>query len=689
MSEVKLKITADSTQAKAELMSWTEFLKGRMGPAMKEAMAAGASHGEAHKVAMQALSAEYRAYKATGVDANKSVADSTRKVADETKKAESSVGASLKQMKENWMALSAAAVGVYMVLKKAWNLAEMSAQYEEQKSALNNLAAQYGKTADEIISSVRTASRGMISMADAASVSAKALMMGLNPENVVNFMRIAEAASKMNLKTMEESFEGLVQGVATMQERTIHGVGIIVDAEKAYKDYAASINKTAGDIRDYEKQQALANAVTREGNELIRIQGDYGNSNADRMKRFTASMSNAALVVGDILLRAFAGLIWALQSVNMTFWYTIEMIPRSIEKLLRLGSILPFVGKGFEFLANKMKMVADIWQTLGDAAGDSGKEAYEAMTSAGEGASKAGSAFSKAGNDAETSDSVIKKLTNSFRKYGSVIENVGADKLKFSEQEFIETLKEEGKTLDELRAAFKRRLSTIEDVYGRQIAAAKKLKAAAEKSGADPEVIQAQAVQVVEMERQQAQARLAGWSAYYETVKNLQASSIDEQKKKAEELVALEASIAAQRQGYSSLVSQLEQKLMSESERHSARAMDLRSQYDFAMGLSGKEKINALTEYQKALAQNSDAVVENGRVIVSQEAAVQTALRGTKAAQEEIIAEQERLREAKAAEHAAAGEKIAKFGAELDAELKELDKIAEEEEKKLKEEEEK
>lgn len=248
------------------------------------------------------------------------VTDSTRKVADETKKTEFSVAGSLKKMKANWVALSAAAVAAYMVLKKAWNLAEMAAQYEEQKTALNALSAQYGMTADKIISSVRSASRGLISMTDAAAVSAKALMMGLDPAQLVNFMKIVETTTNVTGKSVAESFEMIVQAAASGNQRMLKQMGIIIDVREAYKDYAAAIGKTVEDLDEYEQQQAVVNAINARGGEIMRQLGDSYDSNSDKMERLKIQVKDTALALGGGIVTAglaLYGVFQGLASVAM------------------------------------------------------------------------------------------------------------------------------------------------------------------------------------------------------------------------------------------------------------------------------------------------------------------------------------------------------------------------------------
>src|SRR5512137_1561135 len=61
-------------------------------------------------------------------------------------------------VKSHWVSMAAAAVGVPMGIREAWDMAEMAARFSEQRDMLNRLAASYGTNADSIITSIKSVS---------------------------------------------------------------------------------------------------------------------------------------------------------------------------------------------------------------------------------------------------------------------------------------------------------------------------------------------------------------------------------------------------------------------------------------------------------------------------------------------------------------------------------------------------
>ena len=76
--------SAATQEASQQVMTWTGFLKQNMGPAMKEALDAGASHAEAHTAAIRKIAVQWQAYKDTVKSAGAAAANAGAQVAQST-----------------------------------------------------------------------------------------------------------------------------------------------------------------------------------------------------------------------------------------------------------------------------------------------------------------------------------------------------------------------------------------------------------------------------------------------------------------------------------------------------------------------------------------------------------------------------------------------------------------------------
>jgi hypothetical protein len=213
--------------------------------------------------------------------------------------------------KKHWLGITAA-IGTAMIgIKKAWDLADMATQYEEQMGSLDALARKYNTTADTIVRDVKEAANGLLSFTDAANMAGKALMMGLSPDQLTGLTRIAEATTNVTGQKVAEAYENLVQAAAAGKQKSLKQMGIMVDLDTAYGNYAVSIGKAKDELTDFEKQQAGVNAILAKGEEIIKELGGGVDSNNDKMERFTVTIKDAQLWLGQMLVRAAIGAVGA------------------------------------------------------------------------------------------------------------------------------------------------------------------------------------------------------------------------------------------------------------------------------------------------------------------------------------------------------------------------------------------
>ncbi|MBT9168564.1 MAG: hypothetical protein DDT19_01911 [Syntrophomonadaceae bacterium] len=243
--------------------------------------------------------------KADTVDAVKDI----EKVTESTKRMESETGGAASKIKAHYLAISAAIAGAMVTVHQAWRLAEDAARFEEQMASLDALASKYNLSAKQIVSSVEEASRGLISMADAASVSAKALMMGMKPDQLVEFMWIVEATTNVTGASVAESFARITEAAAAGRERALRQMGIMVDLNDAHRAYAQSIGKTVDELSEMERQQASINAILKHGATIMQELGDTGDSTADKMERLRVVVQNLQLHLGALIIRVGVGLV--------------------------------------------------------------------------------------------------------------------------------------------------------------------------------------------------------------------------------------------------------------------------------------------------------------------------------------------------------------------------------------------
>lgn len=325
----------------------------------------------------------------------------------------SRTGGIVTQLQSHWLAISAAVVGASYTFQQAWGLAERAAMFEEQMASLNALASQYDMTARQIVDSVVEASNRLISMSNAASVSAKALMMGLNPEQLISFMKIVETTTNVTGDSVAQAFEKITEAAAAGRERTLKQMGIMVDLDAAYRKYAESVGKTTNELSEHEKRLAGIIAIQAKGTEIMNRLGESTDSHADKMERLRITIENLELQAGAFIKRLGFAFFGILNAIGLAVTKTVEMIIAPVA-LLEKG-----LNKGL----NKIGIVGTFWQdTFTKIQGASSKLAqntednFSAMVASAEDLQKAKATLSGFGEEAEKTKEKISKLAEEFSK---------------------------------------------------------------------------------------------------------------------------------------------------------------------------------------------------------------------------------------------------------------------------------
>jgi hypothetical protein len=310
---------------------------------------------------------------------------------DDVEKSGSGAAAKIKaswdKLKGAWVEITA---GI-MAMREAWNLANMAAKAEQEKQAFASLAASYGANAGSIIASLKRVSAGTVDTMTMIRSAGTAMMMGIAPDEIVKLMEIARATAKMTGQDTVTAFNDISLAVGRQSKMILDNLGIIIDVEKANSDYAASLHKTAAQLTDVERKQAFMAATMKGGAELISKLGQQTDTNADKLQRWSAKISDYKLLIGDLVVRG-------LNFIDGTF------------NSIAAGAL--FVSGGIFKIIQGISSLTDKLGISSGAAAEWKMNAEAAFGAADELAQKAGKAF----EDMKGSNDIIIKGQAAFQK---------------------------------------------------------------------------------------------------------------------------------------------------------------------------------------------------------------------------------------------------------------------------------
>lgn len=149
-------------------------------------------------------------------------------------------------------------------------------QFEGLSTGLSNLAGSADEAA-MFMDKMGTASHGTLGSMDAMRLANNALMLGVvkNSGEMGQLTKMAASLGHALGIDTAKAVESLTIGIGRQSKLWLDNLGILVDVEKAYDDYAVTLNKTSKELTDAEKKQAFINAAFAAGNELMKETGEF------------------------------------------------------------------------------------------------------------------------------------------------------------------------------------------------------------------------------------------------------------------------------------------------------------------------------------------------------------------------------------------------------------------------------
>lgn len=184
------------------------------------------------------------------------------------------------------------------------DLARQSAKAQEVQQSFRALAQSQGQDAKMMLDNMRELSAGTISDLELMKQANAALLLGLPVERFGDMLKIARSSAKATGESMEFMLKSIVTGLGRGSKLILDNLGIVIDTNKAYEDYARTLGKTADALTDAEKKTAFINAALKAGKDNADAMGLSGLSLSDKYDRVKAAFENLTIQLGEKLIPA-------------------------------------------------------------------------------------------------------------------------------------------------------------------------------------------------------------------------------------------------------------------------------------------------------------------------------------------------------------------------------------------------
>lgn len=144
----------------------------------------------------------------------------------------------------------------------------------EQIKSVNAQFETFAKTAgvvgEDLKKGLLDAAQGWASEGEVLQAANKALVeMQVGAEKLPQIMELARQATAVFGGSLIENFNGITQAIASGNTKQLKHLGIVIDQQKAYRDFATSIGATVDELTLAGKQQAVLEAALAKGKDTF------------------------------------------------------------------------------------------------------------------------------------------------------------------------------------------------------------------------------------------------------------------------------------------------------------------------------------------------------------------------------------------------------------------------------------
>lgn len=177
--------------------------------------------------------------------------------------------------------------------------AEKAGRFEGVKKSFNSLAASQGQDAKAMLANMKELSRGTVSDMKLMEQANNALLLGLPVDRFGDMLKVAQTASVATGQSMDFMLNSIVTGLGRGSKLMLDNLGILVNVEKANKDYANAMGIVGRELTDNEKKQAFVNAALETGLENAEKLGSGNLTLSQSMDVLKSNLDNFTIVMGQ------------------------------------------------------------------------------------------------------------------------------------------------------------------------------------------------------------------------------------------------------------------------------------------------------------------------------------------------------------------------------------------------------
>ena len=178
----------------------------------------------------------------------------------------------------------------------AFGILSRNAAIKQLETSLDAIGIAAGKNLPLVAQNLRDITGQAISTEQALRATAVATTSGFSTSQLQNLTKVATGASIALGRNLPDALDRLVRGTAKLEPEILDELGIIVRLDQATREYAATLNKSAKDLTQFERQQAFLTATIEQGlNKYQKIAQAVSPNPYDRLSSAFDNLTKSAL----------------------------------------------------------------------------------------------------------------------------------------------------------------------------------------------------------------------------------------------------------------------------------------------------------------------------------------------------------------------------------------------------------
>lgn len=246
---------------------------------------------------------------------------------------------SLKNVKKYSGIATASLVWLWTVMVK------QATDIEPVRKSFDQLAESIGENSNDMLKSLKEVSKWAVSEYDLMLASNKAMKLWVanNTDDMSKLMKIARLYGQQMWQDVTKSFDDIVTWLWRWSAMILDNLWIVVNQTEAQEKYAKSLWKTADQLTDAEKKQALVNATLEEWQKALDKFGEPAQTMAERFAQLKNTFTDIWTRIWSALLPVVEKLLQVIQPIIDKVANWIEQNPELASKILLVATAVSWL----------------------------------------------------------------------------------------------------------------------------------------------------------------------------------------------------------------------------------------------------------------------------------------------------------------------------------------------------------